>query len=42
MEHWLPLFYQRMDTLFDSRAARAPLMLGHHIPEEAKGGPARS
>ncbi|MGA7673438.1 MAG: transcription-repair coupling factor [Rhizomicrobium sp.] len=34
MEHWLPLFYERMDTLFDF-APRALMMLGHHI-EEAK------
>jgi len=34
MEHWLALFYERMDTLFDF-APRALLMLGHHI-EEAK------
>ena len=34
MEHWLPLFYGKMETLFDF-APRALLMLGHHI-EEAK------
>jgi transcription-repair coupling factor (superfamily II helicase) len=32
MEHWLPLFYERLDTLFDF-APRALMMLGHHIDE---------
>jgi len=34
MEHWLPLFYGKLETLFDF-APRTLLMLGHHI-EEAK------
>ncbi|MDE1987259.1 MAG: transcription-repair coupling factor [Alphaproteobacteria bacterium] len=33
-EHWLPLFYERLDTLFDF-VPRALIMLGHHS-EEAK------
>jgi transcription-repair coupling factor (superfamily II helicase) len=32
MEHWLPLFYGKLETLFDF-APRALLMLGHHIDE---------
>ena len=34
MEHWLPLFYPQLDTLFDYLAARL-VLLGHHA-EEAK------
>jgi transcription-repair coupling factor (superfamily II helicase) len=34
MEHWLPLFYPHLDTLFDY-APRALFLLGHQI-EEAK------
>ena len=34
MEHWLPLFYGKLETLFDF-VPRALLMLGHHT-EEAK------
>jgi transcription-repair coupling factor (superfamily II helicase) len=34
MEHWLPLFYPSLDTLFDF-APRALILLGHQI-EEAK------
>ena len=29
MEHWLPLFHDHLDTLFDYRAARALFLLGH-------------
>ena len=34
MEHWLPLFYERLDTLFDY-LPRALVLLGHQV-EEAK------
>lgn len=34
MEHWLPLFYEKLETLFDY-APRALVLLGHHT-EEAK------
>ena len=34
MEHWLPLFYERLDTLFDY-LPRALVLLGHQA-EEAK------
>ena len=34
MEHWLPLFYERLDTLFDY-LPRALILLGHQL-EEAK------
>ncbi|MDR3525865.1 MAG: transcription-repair coupling factor, partial [Rhizomicrobium sp.] len=34
MEHWLPLFYETLETLFDY-APRALLVLAHHL-EEAK------
>lgn len=34
MEHWLPLFYEKLETLFDY-APRALVMLSHHA-EEAK------
>jgi transcription-repair coupling factor (superfamily II helicase) len=34
MEHWLPLFYEKLETLFDY-APRALVMLGYHT-EEAK------
>ncbi|GAA0566907.1 transcription-repair coupling factor [Rhizomicrobium electricum] len=34
MEHWLPLFYEKLETLFDY-TPRALVMLGHHT-EEAK------
>ena len=34
MEHWLPLFYDGLDTLFDY-LPRALVMLGHQV-EEAK------
>jgi transcription-repair coupling factor (superfamily II helicase) len=34
MEHWLPLFYPRLDTLFDY-VGRAPIFLSPHV-EEAK------
>ena len=32
MEHWLPLFYERLDTVFDF-VPRALIMLGHHSEE---------
>lgn len=35
MEHWLPLFYERLDTLFDFTGPRALFLFGHQI-EEAK------
>ena len=38
MEHWLPLFYERLDTLFDY-LPRALVMLGHQV-EEAQDGAA--
>ena len=34
MEHWLPLFYDRLDTLFDY-LPRCLVLLGHQV-EEAK------
>jgi transcription-repair coupling factor (superfamily II helicase) len=34
MEHWLPLFYEKLDTLFDY-LPRSLVMLGHQV-EEAK------
>jgi transcription-repair coupling factor (superfamily II helicase) len=34
MEHWLPLFYDHLDTLFDY-VGRAPVFLSAHV-EEAK------
>ena len=34
MEHWLPLFYERMDTLFDY-LGDAPLMLDSLVEEAA-------
>ena len=33
MEHWLPLFHERLDTLFDFLPARALVMLGHGTQE---------
>jgi transcription-repair coupling factor (superfamily II helicase) len=35
MEHWLPLFYERMDTLFDY-LGEAPLMLDALVEEAAR------
>ena len=35
MEHWLPLFYERLETLFDY-AGRASLFLSPHIDEARK------
>ena len=35
MEHWLPLFYRRLDTLFDFMP-RALVMLGHETEETKK------
>ncbi|MEM9751549.1 MAG: transcription-repair coupling factor, partial [Pseudomonadota bacterium] len=34
MEHWLPLFYERLDTLFDY-CGDAPLVFLDHLAEEA-------
>ena len=34
MEHWLPLFYEKLDTLFDY-LPRSLIILGHQV-EEAK------
>ncbi len=33
MEHWLPLFYERLDTLFDYLPAEMPVVLGHLAEE---------
>ena len=38
MEHWLPLFYEQLDTLFDY-LPRALVLLGHQA-EEAQDGAA--
>lgn len=35
MEHWLPLFYEKLETLFDY-APRALVMLGYHTEEARK------
>jgi transcription-repair coupling factor (superfamily II helicase) len=35
MEHWLPLFYDKLETLFDY-APRALVMLAHHTDEARK------
>ncbi|MGH6817463.1 MAG: transcription-repair coupling factor, partial [Methylovirgula sp.] len=35
IEHWLPLFYEKLDTLFDYTGA-APLVLDHLVEEAAK------
>ena len=35
MEHWLPLFYERLDTLFDY-VGRAPVFLSPHVEEARK------
>jgi transcription-repair coupling factor (superfamily II helicase) len=35
MEHWLPLFYERLDTLFDF-VPRALILLGHEAEETKK------
>jgi transcription-repair coupling factor (superfamily II helicase) len=33
MEHWLPLFYERMETLFDYVGPEALIALDHLVPE---------
>ena len=35
MEHWLPLFYERLDTLFDY-CAGAPIVFDYHIDDAAE------